>query len=439
MPTDRRTAQALYRKLQRLCREVEQQPGELSLLLGRPPRWYDPRHGSIVRAPLGRRPFVDNAIHELSGGCTEFAYFSGGSSASRAVRRHRELTDAIGSNYVEEASALFSRLRLAREAKANVAAFVGAQSDSKADPETHLEVSRLPLTSDGSNKAASVGDWLVAHPVSCISQPIFDRAIILLDSVEKAPDSVRGVVMNKPLYSTLRQLILRWPQAEDRAWAESLGPLLDLELAGGGPVVLESLNESMTWLHRHGAEVPGSREVAPSLWVGGCLTTLSAKVAAITGKADFSSSEDAPGSNHVGKRAAAAGVWPFLGFSGWTSLQLYNELERGVWLRVRASTPNLGRLCFDSGSSELADPNRAWQTVMSSVGLRHLADVPRNGVADQRLMQYLQAHHENVSSSEEDISLGQANADVTAKSSLDSQESPRRPPTRAKSSARRRR
>lgn len=376
MPAER----ALYRAVLRLCREAEQQPSHFALLLGRPPRWYNSDLGKIVRAPLGRRsPFVDDVVRELSGGCTEFSQAVGGRPAARAIRRHHELVNCMGLDYEAEATEICSRLQAAHHVACEI------QEISKTVPPRRtpaIEPVPLQLIEASKGKATGFGDVLISHTISCIAQPIFDRSVILIDDVDESAGGVRGLVLNAPGGTTLRQLLLRWPNAEDHSWVESLGPLLDLEVRGGGPVIGSSLRDSVTWLHSHGDEVPGARQVAPSLWSGGDIQRLGARVAAITAEAKDAASRIVPS------------VWPVVGFAGWAIQQLANEVERGVWIRGRASNDAFGRVCL------AAESNAAWRAAMRGVGMSQLADFPRSGAVDTHLMKLLERHHERLASEE---------------------------------------
>jgi len=246
-------------------------------------------------------------------------------------------------------------------------------------------VHRIVASSNRSPPVA-VGDILLSHAVSCIPTPIFDRAVILIDEVVDEEmtagqlGAVRGIVLNHPTGTTLRQLLLGWPLFPDRAWAERLGPLLDLELLCGGPVMGGSLQDGLSWLHLHGARVPGAREIAPSLWSGGDLGELAAL--------------DLEGLD---------GLWPVIGFAGWAPPQLDNELERGVWVHARPETPMLARLCLGSNRESAA----AWRAAMRAAGLPGLADVPRGRAVDKRLVALLGAHRDCL---EEGVQSGTSSA-----------------------------
>lgn len=322
--------------------------------------------------------FVDNTVRELSGGCTEYSQAVGGRPASRAVRRHLELTQTMGLDYKVEASELCARLADAHATAGEIAALSGNRSAS--DRPAAVEPIPLQFVEADASKATRFGDVLISHAISCISQPIFDRSVILIDEVDEIAGVTRGLVLNAPGGTSLRQLLLRWPQAEKQDWVRSLGPLLDLEVYGGGPVMSKYLSESVTWLHTYGDQVAGAREVAPSLWIGGDLNELAARVAATTAQAQDAASRILPS------------IWPVVGFAGWAAPQLANEIERGVWIRGRAATSALGRVCLT------ADSIAAWRAAMRGVGLPQLADFPRSAAVDSRLLKLVETHHKRLMS-----------------------------------------
>jgi len=362
---------AAYRTLLRLCRQADRHPHQLPLLLGRPPRWFIPEVGKVVSAPPSQWPFVNQAICEAAGGCTEFAHPT--ASAARAARRHMQFVRAMGLNYIAQAKELQRRFRVVRDIADEVneclRASGTAQDERRTDSDSAMLESPKSLALQRlvaiGGKPATVGDVLLAHAVSFLFQDVFDQAVILIDSVDMHGLMVRGYVLNKPSGSTLRELLTSWPCAEDRLWAEHLGPLLDLPIHEGGPVMDESLRESLTWLHTRGDSIVGSRQVAPGIWVGG-----DAEAVSILAVEDPSQ------------------VRVILGYSGWAGSQLANELERGVWVRVRTNEPGLSRLCFSK-----AEPISVWQNLMRGANMPLLADFPRSEAIDERIHKIVMEHY----------------------------------------------
>ncbi|CAK0836892.1 unnamed protein product [Prorocentrum cordatum] len=133
----------------------------------------------------------------------------------------------------------------------------------------------------------SVGQLLIAHPLSLDQdrswtsrQPSMDQAVMLITAADVGSGHVRGVALNSPARGSLRSVLAAWScrsgeggivqiDEDDRRLMEALEPLLDAPLLSGGELVAGSLSDSITWLHTLGHAVPGAREVAPSVWVGG--------------------------------------------------------------------------------------------------------------------------------------------------------------------------
>lgn len=369
------------RRLLRLCRAAEREPERVVALLGRPLRRFDSHSGRPVSTKYGGSPFVEDAICDMCGGSTEFA-LPGlmPQSAGRirgAARRHFLRSTAMGLPYAAEAAVLSKRLEVAQRIAAEVAPPQRGVADAQTNVAATSGEAILPLPPRG-GPAVAPGDFLLTHPLSCLFQAVFDQAVLLLDEIDEAAHRVTGVVLNKPTGVTLGRIVERWPDAIDKEWIESqnLGALLESKIYRGGPVIDESLSDSLRWVHRHA--VPGAREIAPGLLVGGELSAIA--------KASGGDS---------------AGVRFVLGYAAWTPLQLRIELESGVWVRARAAGPPspgadgvLG-LAFDP--QERAD---AWRAGMRSIGLRAFAEFPRTPAVDRRLRSYLERVHREVDAAE---------------------------------------
>jgi len=129
----------------------------------------------------------------------------------------------------------------------------------------------------------------------------------------------------------------------------------------------------------------GARQIAPSIWLGGDLSSLASVMR--------NSSND--GNDHV--RAIQ-------GYLGWTSSRLKTELQRGLWVRIRCEDPEAAKvLCmpnldFRSAASfpgyldierPAGSPSVGWSAALRSVGLHSLADFPRDRTRDITLRKVL--------------------------------------------------
>ncbi|CAL1160343.1 unnamed protein product [Cladocopium goreaui] len=194
-----------------------------------------------------------------------------------------------------------------------------------------------------------VGSILIAHPMSCIFQPDLDRAVIVIDEVH--PGHVRGLVLNKPggiLMETLK------PEELERAKEAGLSGLLHNRLYLGGDLMdAEDLVNHVRWLHS--SDLPGAQRLAPGLHCGG---------------------------EGLAQLGAAR---PVLGFAGWHQDQLDLELERGVWVHLRAHSA-VGLLPNDGDAETL------WNDLAEAVGLSSFSSFPRGPEVDQLIKQHLDEH-----------------------------------------------
>lgn len=393
------TERNALRALLRICRSADRQPERLVFLLGRPPRRYDPGQGRVMRMNAGGSLFVEDAIREAGGGSTEFAHPVEG-VAAHAIRRHYRRARAMGLPYLSEARELYKRI----EAASAVAFEVGAARTIGAHVLNYSTAGELggstavadkigkPLPvlerfAPGSPGKATAGDFLLAHPLSCLFESVFDQAVIMLDSTPRL-QNVTGIVLNKPTGATLGQMLDRWQSAEDRQWADKLNivSLLNAQLFRGGPIIFgNSLRESLRWLHEHGDGVEGACQVAPGVWLGGDLAEVAARC-----------------------HGDLKGVRFFLGFASWSPQQLAVELECGVWVRARA--PQFERVPEgeDNLSSahalclELRERGAAWRAAMHFAGMSRLTSFPRSSGVDRRLRGYVERIHRQMDEVEQE-------------------------------------
>lgn len=410
MPPGKAADRAAFRHLLRLARQVDGDPLRQAVVVGRPPRRYDARHGRAVQMKFGGSPFAEDAVCGASGGCTEFSHPEP-RAAPRAVRGHYGRSEALGLPYQAEAKYLTKRLQAACSL-ADELGMLGRRKleDPLALPggDGALGIRRL-RPQDAACGVPSAGDLLLTHPMSCLFESTLDQAVVLLTGAGRDTLQVDGLVLNKPVGATLGQMVDKWQHPRDREWASSLclGPLLESRLYRGGPITrARSLQESLQWLHRFGEGVPGCRRIAPGVFLGGDLNVIAGRAL-----------ED------------PSGVRVFLGHAGWAPLQLRIELECGVWVRGLADDETapaqdsdgvgstaggghdsprgggvgdgrgfggvLDALCF--GQMERA---QSWKEAMVRAGLGGFARFPRSPGVDRRLRGYIDRVQHGVNSEE---------------------------------------
>ncbi len=148
--------------------------------------------------------------------------------------------------------------------------------------------------------APEKGTILISEPFN--DDKYFQRSIVCL--CEHNKDGSFGYVVNNPLDLTLSQLI---PEIS----AE------DIKVGLGGPMSPNNIY----YLHTLGDEIEGSVKVKEGLYTGG----------------DFEQIKTLINTGLIGNHQ----IQFFLGYSGWSSGQLEDELKRGSWIVSDFSVHNL--------------------------------------------------------------------------------------------------
>lgn len=144
------------------------------------------------------------------------------------------------------------------------------------------------------------GRLLVAEP-SILNDSSFNRSVILL--TEHTNDSSIGFILNKPLTYTLKDLI---PEVD-----------CDFLVYQGGPVEQDNLY----FIHQIPEHIPDSIEVGKGIYWGG----------------NFNSLVELLNDKKIDKSS----IRFFLGYSGWSSSQLTDELDTNSWFCIENSYSNI--------------------------------------------------------------------------------------------------
>ncbi len=139
----------------------------------------------------------------------------------------------------------------------------------------------------------SKGHLLIAEP-SIIGDVSFNRSVVLL--ADHSDQGSIGFIMNKPLDYFLSDLI---PEIE-----------LEFKIYNGGPVEQDNLY----FIHKRPDLIPNSVEISEGIYWGGDFTIVSQLISQ--------------------NRISASEIRFFLGYSGWDSKQLNQELEANSWVIV---------------------------------------------------------------------------------------------------------
>ena len=329
----------LYRSVRRLAQHLDASAARRGALTSLPANYYDRQARMVVdMEPVERDAddaaraaddAVDHLVREANGG-SEFYVPNRGEALTAALTRAAREFHAESFDGAELGMAALRRL-------GRVAALAGAMNSRRGGLRAR-NPSELPLVLDDASPV-SVGDVLVAHPMSCLSQPTLHGAVILLVAAEEVTDEVTddvpmlgreggfvmGLVVNKRSGVTLADA------ATEHGMAALDNELLASELFVGGDVSSRTLTGV--------SDVADDSVSGPPKWFTDDVTS-------IEGKSRI-----------------------FCGYCGWSVAQLQNELDRGVWFRAQAPhTVALEPVADDSGTD-------VWRSALSACGFPELADL----------------------------------------------------------------
>jgi len=143
------------------------------------------------------------------------------------------------------------------------------------------------------------GHLLVAEP-SIIGDTSFNRSVVLI--ADEGNSGFIGFILNKPLDYTLHDLI---PEISS-----------ELMVYNGGPVEQDNLY----FIHRVPNLIPDSIEIADGIYWGGDFLTVTSLIEL--------------------KKIGKNDIRFFLGYSGWETEQLENELQLNTWIVVKNTYKN---------------------------------------------------------------------------------------------------
>lgn len=161
------------------------------------------------------------------------------------------------------------------------------------------------------------GILLISDPF--LKDPNFKRTVVLL--CEHKEEGSFGLVLNRLFDHTLDQLI-----------TESEGHKVPVYY--GGPVQMDTLH----FLHQLPEDVPGGQEIATGIYWGGNFERVMNLLT--SGMLDLTK------------------IRFYLGYSGWGSGQLHDEMNEKTWLTVNATR----KLVFQTNTDEI------WKDALRSMG-----------------------------------------------------------------------
>lgn len=164
------------------------------------------------------------------------------------------------------------------------------------------------------------GRFLVSEPF--MGDPNFRRTVVLL--VEHGEDGSLGFVMNRQLKAGIQEIV------------EDLDDF-DSPVFLGGPVEQNTLH----YVHRLGEQLSGSRHISGDLYWSG----------------DFDQLKEMIRSGEASEEE----VLFFVGYSGWSPGQLFEELERKSWIIA----PQNDAYIFDGEYEDL------WKNILRGMGEKY--------------------------------------------------------------------
>lgn len=173
----------------------------------------------------------------------------------------------------------------------------------------------------------AVGRLLISEPF--LEDPNFKRSVVLL--CDHNEDGSFGFVLNRALELRVEDFM------EDV-------PHTDSVVSFGGPVQ----NDALFYIHTLGERVPNSIPVVDGLYMGG----------------DFESLQELMRSGEADR----TNLRFFVGYSGWGSGQLADEMESNSWIVAKSDVATIMK----------ADSEEAWGDILRSMGKRYsvLANFP---------------------------------------------------------------
>jgi len=143
------------------------------------------------------------------------------------------------------------------------------------------------------------GHLLVAEP-SIIGDLSFNRSVILL--ADHTSEGSVGFILNKPLKYTIKDLL---PEIDS-----------DFKIYNGGPVEQDNLY----FIHNTPDLIPNSIEISNGIFWGG----------------DFEFTKELINTGVIKKK----NIRFFLGYTGWDSKQLENEMQANSWILIKNTYKN---------------------------------------------------------------------------------------------------
>ncbi len=167
-------------------------------------------------------------------------------------------------------------------------------------------------------EAPQTGTLLIAEPF--LKDPNFMRTVVLMCRHTPEEGSF-GFVLNKVYEKTLDELV---PELED----------IEFPVYTGGPVQMDTLH----YIHQYPQFFDDCQKIGDNIFWGGDFETLKHLIKS--------------------KQIESSKIKFFLGYSGWTTNQLDNEITEKSWLTVKGTS----RIIFDTSPPDI------WKACLHELG-----------------------------------------------------------------------
>jgi len=327
---------SLYRSILRQARKIDKNPALKFLVVAKPKSAFNLKYNSITTFNFDAHD-LNNFIERFTGGGQFYRPESSVTALVQNAFRAEEKLDET-----ELVSTAFSALRLLAEIN-------DMNQDLQESWNTLPQVAlkdpnerRLALKQITDFKSVEnfTGRLLITHPVSCLDQEEFHRAVILLQE-DKEESTLRGYIINKPHKE--KKLKDIWTDSA----AKQFPSLAECDVWTGGVV------PGFAFLHTC-PDIEGSDEIDKGLYIHPMTS------------ADDTHKEFEKFQNAIKKSWTSAENVKFLyGVCGWWKEQLLSELERTVWFLTES--PDEGVKCHVENIRSFESSN-LWEILLSRFG-----------------------------------------------------------------------
>jgi len=354
---------SLYRSLLRVGKQIDASEITKVLIVARPRRLWDRDKSKNIDLKDSE---VENHLYDFNNG--EFNFPSRKKFSKLIRSQFRE-------SQKEDLQLGFTALRRLSDALYMSDALLSSTDGPK--PPTYPSASALSLID---TQDIVTGTMLLTHPISCISQEAFHRAIIAL-SFEEKESNVFGLILNKPLPDKVKDCL-------PARLHQDFEPFLDNRLYLGGVV-----RGPLIIVHKY-AEAPDSRPLSLPDAPNQLFFTFISRLEIL----EFFKEK-------VNDGCDPNSLIFCYQHSAWDRDQLESELERNVWFP--ASGANVSNEILEFCATDDADTNEdslslgLWQAYVQTLGTQFepMSSFPDLNSADfqERLGRFLEGHYQDIS------------------------------------------